>query len=279
MKKKIQISVLLCIAVLSAGLTGCVKKDEEAPTQTPLAVLQGKVATLEGWQGAVNTQLADKPTRAEMNAAITAGTTAPDLTALTARVTALEAENAALDAEIVALAARVVTLEGSGVVTPTPSGEVTVQIVEETPLLIMSSSTGFALSDFTVRITNNTDSYKYVGYSIMLTCASTNRVANVKGEAVVGSGGVFVVTKPSLTSFGYAGLEFSPNFIPTFVPSAVTFTTDKTQQILFTPKGASLKISVAAGATRDIHNIIELQTVDIEQWEGSLTGVVVSTTY
>lgn len=267
MKKKILISVLLCIAVLTAGLTGCMKKDEEeAPVASPFSILQTKVAAIEGWQGGVNTQLADKPTRAEMDAAIKAGVAIPDLAPLKDRVTAAEVENVALKADLDALEARLDELVEEGVIDEgVISGKVTAEFSDESPLVVWSTPTDTSPTFFFVRVSNGTSKRLYVNYQLGFRC-----VAYGGGVAEATLSGTSPGDDPTLVATNPWGLVYG---------CSCEAGDTKVRYIQFFPTGDIIGIPVGAGESIEIRYQLAICTDSSAQWEGNIVIAGTSETY
>ena len=164
-----------------------------------------------------------------------------DLTSANSKVTELENRIAALEAKIAA----------QPVVPAIPTGVVTVEIVGQTPLQIISTPTP-TTNQFSVKVTNSTTSYQYVSYGLML-IALAPPVA---------------IDNLLLDTFGISGMTYVYTPIPNMAGA---------QQIIISQ--TSLKFAIAAGATITLQHILTISSVAAAQWEGNLTGVVVSTTW
>lgn len=254
MKKALVIISLLALMVVPLiGLTAC----GQSLSENDLATIRGFASRMDNAEAAI----ADLKAKV---ASINTDVTKADLDKTTADITALKSDNAALITKVASLETDNATLKadiaalkaGNSSTTPSSStGQVTANIIDKTPLLVYSTSAGMQYN-FRVRIVNSTTSYQYVGYSLILALVNTTSPITVD------------TTATALTTFGGFGVTYTTLAIPSNPPAT---------QILFAPSG---KIPVAAGGAVEISHLLVVATSSGNaQWEGNLTGVIVSTTW
>jgi spore germination protein GerM len=228
-------------------IDNAVKNLNLASLQSGVDTLKSSNAQLSADIAALKTQVAGLPSTETLNSKIAE---------LNTKLAAQETLIAKLQTAITALAPT----------TGPATGQVTVAIDPGTPLTqILSSSAGVNPPLFRVTITNGTGTYQYISYSVSLVLINPGVPAAVTALPTLSlSGGIFGAP--------------SYSFTPVLVPAAATFPSTNTQQVIFVPGGATPKIPVAAGQSLTIYHMLDLKTTNMTLWQGSITGVIATTT-
>jgi len=257
-KRKLWFTALIPLLLAGLLLMGC-PTAKTGTSSTTTDQLQAQITAQGQILAALQGDMAD--VKDELDE--TSGVTQSDIDALQSDIDALQASINELTGTLNTATADIVilkdvaALKGSGT-TPPVTGQVTVQLVDNSlcvqngQLRVYSGPAPGMQYTFTVDIVNGTSQYQYVSFGLILNCINP---ANATVEAPT-----------ALTVFGGYGVTYTKILIPA----------TNTTQVLFTP---STKVSIAANGTLQMQLMLVMQTSASAQWEGSVTGVVVTSTW
>lgn len=263
-KRIIVISTVIAVIAVLVLSAGCISK---SPSTTTASTTAADIAKLKADVTALQTEAA---TQAEDIATLqneptgtnwqpTINQLQSSLNQANSDIDSLQSKVDALNQTVTTLSTTVASLQSSGGSTTTPTGQCTVEIVGTTPLQVISATTAVPFQ-FTVKVTNNTDGYRYISYGLLLTCVTPPADLDIDNDTVIDN--------VTLDTFGVAGVTYSVIATPNI---------DAATQVLILQ--TSPRFAVASGSTLTIQHVLQIQSAAGEQWDGNLTGVVVSTTW
>jgi len=271
MKKALVIVLLAALLVIPlVGLTAC----GNTLSDSDLATIRGFATRMDNAEKAI---AAVKSDLAGIGAGSDVEGIEADIADIEEILDGITGDIADIEDDNVALAARIAALENnqnpSGGTNPI-TGQVTVQLVDNSlcvqsgQLRVYSGPTPGMQYTFAVDIVNGTNQYQYVSFGLILNCVNP-------ANATFPSASPAEHQNPTaLSVFGGYGVTYTRIYIPSNLSAAKEYT--GVTQLLFTP---STKVSIAANGTLQMQLMLVMQTSASAQWEGSVTGVVVSSTW